>query len=303
MASKPTTPTHAFETLTAKQASALLEKNNVNRSVRDTVVDKYARDMSSGDWDLCMAPIVIDVDGNILDGQHRLLAQVKTGEKIKWLVIRNAPKDAQKNIDTGAVRSIADHLHFAGEINSGLLAAVTRNVHKIKHGQMAGGTPLSASEILRTLEEHPEIRHSTAKAMQTRGVSLTPIAPSVLGAAHWMIGQVNGEPDADIFIWRISEMTNEPDGSPVLALMRRCNEIKRMRQHVKHRDFLAMTIKAWNLDAQGKKLRKISTYSKTGQYVLPEVIKREVPLAEIYDAEAAEDAFDPDEEEAEAESA
>lgn len=276
-------PTHSFETYTPQQAKNALGKNEVNRNLRTQQVDKYARDMANGNWGMCVAPIVFDEEGKLRDGQHRLTAQVKANVKIKWLILRNVPTGANDTIDTGAVRSVADVLHFKGDTNTGLLAAITRNVHRILNGMMAGGTTISHSEIIKTLDEHPEIRRSVEIASQARNKTMTPIAPSVLGAAHWMIAQENGYADADIFLWRVIHLTQERDGSPVLALARRCNEIKRQQQRVQHRDYLAMVIKAWNLDAKNKTAVKIATYSKTGQYVLPEVIKRDVSLAEAMD--------------------
>lgn len=283
-------PTHAWETLTYKAAEKLLLKNDVNRNLRVSVVDKYQRDMEAGNWKLCMAPIVIAEDGRILDGQHRLTAQIRAMKQIKWLVIRNAPAETQKTIDTGAGRSVGDVLQLEGHANSGLLAAVARNVQRIVNGQMGNSQSISNSEILDVIRDHPDIVSSTEAASAARQKSMTPIAPSVLGAAHWMISQVNGRADADIFLWRIASLTGERDGSPVLALARRCNEIRRMQQRVQHRDYLAMVIKAWNLDARDKSVVKISTYSKTGGYVLPEVAKRTVSLAESLDDKDHEEA-------------
>lgn len=276
-------PTHSFERWSPTKAKDALARNEVNRNVRQQQVDKYARDMESGNWTLCTEPMVFDSDGRLIDGQHRALAQVKSGATIKWLVLRNVPPKTQDTINTGGSRSVADVLHFKGDTNAGLLAAITRNVHRIINGQMAGGAVISHSEIIQTLEEHPEIRHCTEVAMQGRQKSMTPIAPSVLGAAHWMIAQENGYADADIFLWRIINLTQEREGSPVLALARRCNEIRRTQTRVQHRDYLAMVIKAWNLDAKGKTAVKIATYSKTGNYVLPDVVKRDVSLAEAMD--------------------
>jgi len=132
-------------------------------------------------------------------------------------------------------------------------------------------------------------------ASHSKGKTMTPIAPSVLGAAHWYIAQTNGYTEADAFIWRIITLTGEKDGSPVLALARRCNEIKRNQQKVQHRDFLAMTIKAWNLDAENKTAVKIATYSKTGQYQLPKVLKRKISISDELDDGLMEDESEGDE--------
>jgi hypothetical protein len=275
-------PTHAFERITPAQAEKMLRTNEVNRQIRPSRVAQYARDMENDRWNFS-APLMFDTEGKLIDGQHRLTAQVKAKKTLKWLVIRGVPSSAQRTMDNTGVRTPADQLHMGGEKNASLLVAVARNIYRIENDMMAGGTTISTEEVLRTVETHPELRHSVEMAIQSRGKSITPIAPNVVGAGHWMIAQVNGQAEADMFIWRVINLTGERDGSPVLALARRCNEIKRQQQRVAHRDYLAMLIKAWNYDVEGKSINKIATYSKTGQYVLPDVLKREIPLADRLD--------------------
>lgn len=270
-------PTHSFETISAAQAEQMLGKNEANRSIRDRKVEQYQRDMLNGNWDLCPAPIVFDTNGRLIDGQHRLTAQVAAGVKIKWLVLRNAKPETQKVIDTGMPRNAADVLHFEGENNSTILGAVLRTVYKIKHNAMTGrrAMNISNSELLETLEQHEELRHSTSVGRDA-SKGMTHLSPSVLAVAHWMIWQANDEDEATAFIRRIATLSFEKDGSPVLALNRRVTELQRQQIRVKPRDYLALVIKAWNYDAKGNKVNKLALYSKTGDYVLPEVLKRDM---------------------------
>jgi hypothetical protein len=270
-----TEPTHAFETLTVKQAEALLGKNEANRSIRQQKVDQYARDMTNGHWDLCTAPLVIDTNGNLIDGQHRLTAQVKAGVKIKWLVMRNVDPDLQKTIDTGVSRTASDALHFAGESNTQQLAVVLRLLWRIKNGTLTGkrSENISINDLLDTLEENPVIRFCLAEAMETRG-KMTHISPNILAIAHWLIMQENGIDEASAFLRRIAILTGEKPGSPVLALHRRITEIQRNQIRVRPRDILYLVMKAWNYDAAGEKVNKLALYSKTGEYSLPKTARR-----------------------------
>ena len=280
-AAVPATPeiTHDIEVWTPKMAEAALAKNTVNRPVRGGKVDQYARDMTAKKWNWS-DPIVFDTEGNLIQGQHRMHAQIKSGETITWMIVRNVDPSAQKTMDTGIIRSVSDQLHFMGETASQLMAAVLRIVHHIDKGTInAARYTVSNEEILSTLDKHPEVRHSTQIAMSSRG-GMTPISPSVLGAAHWMISRVNGTAEADAFLHRIITLTSESEGSPVLALARRANEIKRNQMRVNYRDYLALVIKAWNYDAANKTVNKLNLYSKTGEFVLPAVDKRAIPLVD-----------------------
>jgi len=281
--SKPD-PKVGFETWTPAMAESALSKNEVNRNVRHTKVEQYARDMLSGKWNPHASMIVFDSDGKLIDGQHRLTAQVKADIKMRWLVQREADPAAQTVIDTNIPRSIADILHFGGERSSQLLAAITRLVHLIKaSGLSRGRYSVSTEEVLTTLEEHPEIRVSTEIAYWFNSKKMIPLPPSVVGAAHWMIGQVNGREEADAFVHRMATLTNEKEGSPVLALARRVNEIKRNQQRVNSRDLLNLILKSWNYDAENKTVNKLALYSKSGEFKLVEVKERTSPLEEPED--------------------
>jgi len=285
-------PTPTWETIDPKQAEQMLRQNVVNRHVREQKVKQYMRDMVNDRWnEETGEPIIFDTEGNLVDGQHRLTALLKAGKTMKFLVVRGVNKRAQRTINTGAPRTVADQLHIEqGQPNAALLAAIARNVYRIENDMMAGGTTISTEEILDTIERHPELAHSTEIAAASRGGrSLTPIAPNILGAGHWMIREVNGQAEADMFIWRVINLQQEREGSPVLALARRCNEIKRQQQRVPHRWFLSMLIKTWNYDVEGKSVMKISTYSKSGQYILPEVLKRQVGASQQLDDLLEED--------------
>jgi hypothetical protein len=60
--------------ITPAMAREWLEKNiENNRGVGAQVVDAYARDMLAGKWYIPGDPIRFDEDGNLIDGQHRLV--------------------------------------------------------------------------------------------------------------------------------------------------------------------------------------------------------------------------------------
>lgn len=284
------TPQYSVEEITPKQAEAMLRRNIVNRPVRESKVKQYSRDMLNGRWNEGDgSTIKFNEDGELIDGQHRLTAVLKSGVVLKWEVRRGISKKAQRTMDTGAPRTPADTLHMEyGISNAPLLVAIARNVYKIENDGFGASTVVSAEEILDTVERHPELQHTVEIAAQARGKTMTPIAPNILGAGHWMIREVNGQAEADMFLWRVINLTGERDGSPVLALARRCNEIKRQQMRMNHRWFLWMLIKAWNHDVEGRSIVKIQTTSKSGVFELPEVLKRKVSVTEAMDAKEQE---------------
>lgn len=69
---------------------------------------QYARQMREGLWHFNAETIKFDVNGNLLDGQHRLMAIVKSGCAISCLVVRNLPSEVFSTIDRGTIRSYGD---------------------------------------------------------------------------------------------------------------------------------------------------------------------------------------------------
>jgi hypothetical protein len=95
-------------TVTPKIAKEWLERNTHNRPLRSMTADSYADRMRAGQWVLTHQGIAFDVDGNILDGQHRLEAVVRSGITVQMLVTRGLPREAQIVVDDHSKRSPFD---------------------------------------------------------------------------------------------------------------------------------------------------------------------------------------------------
>ena len=80
-----------LETITPEIAQKYLEANTANfRGVNRKIVDKYSNDMKTGHWETTGDSIVFDTLGRLKNGQHRLLAIVKSGVPMKNVpVVRN----------------------------------------------------------------------------------------------------------------------------------------------------------------------------------------------------------------------
>lgn len=98
----------SIESVDSAKATAMLEGNFQNRSPRKSTIAKYATQMLSGQWQLTTEPIVIAKNGRLLNGQHRLMAIVKSETVIDFLVIRNVDESVFKSIDRGMTRTFSD---------------------------------------------------------------------------------------------------------------------------------------------------------------------------------------------------
>ena len=112
-------------TITPKMAEIMLEKNIANRKVNQANVNRIAADMATGNYKVNGETIKISPNGEILDGQHRLLACVKSGMSFQTYIVYNVEREAIGTIDMGKGRSVADSLNVMGcNIKSGIIPAM-----------------------------------------------------------------------------------------------------------------------------------------------------------------------------------
>lgn len=121
-------------TVTPKMAANWLAKNKKNRTVAKGRVIDYANRLRDGKWMLNGESIKFDTNGNVLDGQHRLHAVIKSGVSMVTHVVNNIPPEVFKTLDGGKPRSGADALHIIGYKNAALLSGGIRFIMRIKSG-------------------------------------------------------------------------------------------------------------------------------------------------------------------------
>lgn len=135
--------------VTPQMAEAWLKNNVANRKLRPTIVDTYASDMKSGRWVPSHQGIAFDSKGELVDGQHRLSAIVKSGVIVKMVVTTGVEQN--ENIDNHIKRTLVDTTgHTAYEV------AVAR---MILNRFRSGGDfvhAASSSEIKEFIEQHKE---------------------------------------------------------------------------------------------------------------------------------------------------
>lgn len=122
---KSENPNVALVTITPEMAEEMLKKNIGNRKINQANVNRIAADMATGNYKLNGETIKISPNGEILDGQHRLLAAVKSGMTFKTYVVYNVERESIGTIDMGKGRSVADSLNVMGcNIKQGIIPAM-----------------------------------------------------------------------------------------------------------------------------------------------------------------------------------
>src|SRR5271166_4328515 len=103
-----------LELITPALAKELLLNAKKNRNLNEKTVRRYADDMSAGRWQVNGQGIVIDVQGQMIDGQHRCSAIILSQKAQNIFVVRGVATAAMETMDTGKARSLADVLTLEG---------------------------------------------------------------------------------------------------------------------------------------------------------------------------------------------
>lgn len=122
--------TAGWVTVTPELAAKWLANNNkMNRSKRNNRINVYADQMTLDDWNSQNGlPYIFDNDGQIVDGQHRMEAQVKSDTTLEVLVVSGVEPQARPTIDDNAKRMFSDDLHMNGIISAHAKASLIAKI-------------------------------------------------------------------------------------------------------------------------------------------------------------------------------
>lgn len=283
--SSPLVPGLTFEivNLTPQLAKEYLEHlPQRQRQLSDRTVDRYAADLLSDQFPFTGDSIKFDVDGNLIDGQHRCNAVVAAEVPTPMLVIRGLAPDMIKFFDGGRARRFSDDLRIQGYANHMMLSAITNRVWHWEHGNYgytevpfvanplyANTTPTRAM-LWHTLENHPELPEVVTHA--NRLYRYTRNAPaSVTGLVWLLLGQVDVDAREKFFYELIEGPAQNGPEYPINVLRKALTRQLSVNEDRPGHVWLAYYIKAYNAWAEGRSLSylRMPTPSRWNNWPLP----------------------------------
>ena len=262
--------TSKVETVTPEIAEKILEasKEQVkNRHVMDRHVEWLAEQMRSGKWKTNGEPIILDDEGCLLDGQHRLWAVTVAGVSIETMVTRGVDRATFATIDTGATRKAADVLSILGETNVNITASVLGWLHRHEQGKMlhglkqSGFTSAIAAQLLRKhsgIHDHVAWSSGTAKA----NVFLRRIPASALAFLRYVFAQHKPQKALEFFDLVGDVMPDSP-GTATRVLRDWILKNERSRCPASTIEYMAVLVKAWRAYLNGE-TPKTYVWRRTG---------------------------------------
>tara|TARA_B110000908_G_C10210803_1_gene430130 strand:- start:118 stop:996 length:879 start_codon:yes stop_codon:yes gene_type:complete len=116
--------------VTPEVAKNYLSYNTKNRKESSRNVKFLSEQMTKGLFLENGESIVFDNDNNLTDGQHRLMAIIKSGKSYHIPIVRGVKSNAMATYDTGKNRSSADVLGLNGYKNSSILSSLVKAIYK-----------------------------------------------------------------------------------------------------------------------------------------------------------------------------
>lgn len=189
------------EIINKERAQELMLKNKRNRRINNNQVIFLCKEIKQGRWMENGETIKFDINGNLIDGQHRLQAIISTDSSIKCTIAYDLSPDAFNCIDTNRVRTTQDILSAAGMKNHTAIASTCK---KILHYRNMGfdfaekGAPKTSHDVvLDLLDKEPDICKSVEYVSNKKKIKrLAP--PSELAVIHYFLSAYN-KIEADLF--------------------------------------------------------------------------------------------------------
>ncbi len=250
------------ETITPAKAAEYLKKNRHNRRIQDTLVSKYAREIKEGLWECNGETIVFDSKGRLTDGQHRLLGVVEAEHPITTLVVRGAPVDSFKTMDSGKRRTPLDVLHLDGFALARVLTPALTQMFKFEQGRIGmtrmpkGGSPTNL-EYCQIAERYPALKESV-EFVSKLGVKGVVISPGHMAFIHFLLAQ-KSRTAANYYTRQILAGTDVKARTPQYFVRQRLEQANIQKQYrLTATERIAIIINGWNM-WRTKPMKKIDS--------------------------------------------
>jgi hypothetical protein len=243
----------------------LRNKPGANRWLDPATVFYYANQMARGDWKATGQPILINVNGDLKDAQHRLYAGLISGQTFRSYVITDIEDIPHLfvYIDNGRVRGVPAALQTAGYNGvSSVIAKVMRFAEEVNHGvfNSSGETRLprmSPAQMLNLVASFPNVQQASRSAVSDWAEVVKYVGKNrrdVVAYVGMRIIDEHGESVADDFFEDLLDASERAADHPIAALRKEIDKDHRATKQMKRQHLAAIMIVAFNAWVQQETL-------------------------------------------------
>lgn len=249
-----------IEYIGVEQARQLLSRNtNKNRPLSQRHVDYLANAMKNGNWAINGQTIIISDVGELIDGQHRMSAIIKSGVTVPMLVCRGVEGKNFVYIDEGKSRTAANVFASMGIKDCSNMAAICNFVLTYREVMRRNigwnlRTKFSNDEVLQEFKNNKEI-YLEVKHLSKKGKAVC--AQSVSGgiAAISMMDSMADRNQIVEFWDGVATGEMLTTKHPSYVLRERLISIKSNKYENPPKNYIiSIAIKCWNSFFLGKEM-------------------------------------------------
>ncbi len=227
------------------------------RKINQAAVDAIASAISSGGWRENGATIVFNIKGELIDGQHRLLAIIAANRSVYSLVANRIDStDATfQTIDDSKSRTISDFLKCTNRNHIAAIARFYWNVHNGRIVYSPERPPIAGA--IKLLQPHIQIIEPRCGIVQ-KAARVTGVG-TFLGFLdfYYLVFLSVAQSDIDVFWERLADGMDLKPGSPVAALRNRCIKLG-PNERIARVSMMALVIKSLNAFLSGESISRLS---------------------------------------------
>lgn len=257
----------AIVIITPEIASEWLTRNKSNRQVKMGVVNNYVKQMQAGQWkENTGESIKFDDKGNLIDGQHRLHAIIRSGKSISMEVKTDMDWNTRKVIDTGTKRVAADLLAMEGYSNPMILAATAKFVLMFKlgkyswaannKGQSSQRVYVSNQDILKYVKDNSENLDEIIRDFQKTAKGFKYLTVSLMAGLYILYSE-KSQRYAEEFFEKLTKGDSLSVTNPIFLLRERLIRDKTAKRKMMLLERLGLCVLAWNAFRESKKLASL----------------------------------------------
>lgn len=265
-----------FTEIDPELAAELLKRNHENRNPKPRKIEQFVREMQRGAWDIDVSDIKFGRNGDLVDGQNRLLACIEAKVPFPTMIRTCVNPGAKAKVDTGSARTAADALKMEG-ISGGSPSAVAAAVnlrsrfieriteHDGKRGFDYKSITYTHGEVIEYLRAHPAVTTWASRAENLSSKVVPAIPRSVCIAALSMFAEVDEANTVRFYDALVHGSWGGP-GDPLMALIGYAARIRGgrvsgspgARGRVQQEENLMALIKTWNAWRTGEHIKLLS---------------------------------------------
>ena len=253
------------KTVSPEEAQRILNTSPYNRVTSSTrkVAKTYADAMKRGEWKLNGECIVLDKEGRLLDGHHRLIAVTIAEIPVTFSVCEGVDRDYFTTYNSGLRTNVAQIIAMTGGKNAHLvMSIINANYSLCKSGrlQLNSGdnkdTRTMTSDYHFYLNDPNGLEEAATLCHKWRKPNIIPV--SWIGGVYYYLTHRGGysKQVVDNFFEQICRIETSEDTT--CETFRKYVTIRKMQNVKIERYYLAaLFTKTWNAYIQGRQLKKL----------------------------------------------